>query len=121
MATKPQFEDPSVQRAFEAGLIDNNGIGNPGEFPRVLFKKGSATDHLLAEKPLKIDNRDITTMTVNNLSEQAEALANGWFFTPDLVKTPDQLKDEELASLRAQVAEKNDKPKTLSVAKQEGE
>ena len=108
MASKPQFENPSVQAQFEAGNIGADGIGIPSEYPKMLYKSGEAVGHDLDEKPLAIDNRKgdkaVQTLIVQSADEEAEALADGWFMTPALTLTPEQLKQKEIDDLKAQLA-----------------
>ena len=108
MATKPQFEDPQVLRAFMDGRIDADGVGTTETYPRMMYKaaeKGAQpADHLLSDKPLKIGGADVQTTIINDAEEEAIALADGWFFNPSLTLTPEQANDKELAELREQVA-----------------
>lgn len=126
MATKPQFENEDVQRKLDAGEINPDGTGVPTEYPRMLFKAGKPNGHLLAEKPLKVQGEhEVQTRTVGSAVEEAEALADGWFLNPSLIKTAAQIKaeedaakDAELAKLRAQVAEKPADAKSILSTKE---
>jgi hypothetical protein len=123
MATKPPFEDHQVLQRFAEGKIDANGIGIPSEYPKMLYKRekgAKLTDHALAEKPLKIDGRDdLATLTVNSPDDEANAIADGWFYSPSLTLTAEQEKDREIADLKRQVASNAPEKKTLSLANEE--
>lgn len=113
MQTPPNTADvrEPMQRA---GKIDAYGVGTPAEYPKMLYRKGNLTGHKVNELPILIDNKyDVETRCAENAEDEAEALANGWFLTPDLkprvpsaAELAAKAKDDQIAALKAQLSER---------------
>jgi hypothetical protein len=104
MATQPVFENPQTQALLDAGKIDPNGVGIPQDYPRMVYKEGKAPGHMLADKPLQIDGKDVTFKLVHNADDEAFSIKEGWFLNPSLVLTKEQQADKALTEKDAEIA-----------------
>ncbi len=100
-----------------AGIpADRPGIG--AEYPKMVYRPGVNERHMLLGERLKIAGRfECETALVDNPDDEAEALASGWFTSPDpevqeqeaAKREAELAKDREIADLRAQLAASNER------------
>lgn len=103
--------------ARTAGVpADRPGLG--GEYPKMIYRPGKNDRHCLMSEPLKIAGKfECETAFVDSPEDEAQAMAEGWFLTPDPAeqaaviekRKADTAKDDEIAALRAQLAAKDQK------------
>lgn len=106
---KKELTEGQLAAAKSAGIpADRPGYG--AEYPKAVYREDKAgKDRTLNNSPILVQGKfAVETATVNDEQEEAEALEQGWFLSPDLsaeTKKRDALadKDAEIASLRAQI------------------
>lgn len=106
-----QLTEAQKLMARIAGVpADRPGLGD--EYPKMIYRPGSNPRHMLLGEPLKIAGKfECETALVDTAEEEAEALASGWFLSPDPAeqkKFADKLaaeraKDDEIAELKRQL------------------
>lgn len=109
--------------------VPANRVGLGAEYPKMVFRPGDNPRHQLENKPLKIGNGpeaspdrlspgyDCEIAYVDSAEDEAQALAGGWFLSPDPVeqkraeaqRIADQAKDARIAELEAQLADQPEK------------
>lgn len=105
---KKELTAGQIAQAQIAGVpADRANLG--GEYPKAVYREGEGA--ILNGVPFKINGKLIDTATVDNEEEEAEAISQGWYLTPDLTaeqKRRDEIaeKDAEIEALRAQLGEK---------------
>lgn len=127
---KEELSEGAKLRLSVAGIPANRpGLG--AEYPKMVYKPGSNDRHYHMNQPLLMGNgalnrggdrldpgAEYQTAYVDNSEDEAEALAEGWMLSTDpneqarqaLKAVEERAKDDEIALLRAQLAEKNRKP-----------
>lgn len=106
---KTELTPGQAAAAKFAGIpADRPGLG--GEYPKAVYKgDAEGTDRLLLGSPILVAGEfAVKTATVNDETEELEALEQGWFLSPDLKaevakRTALQEKDDEIAALKAQL------------------
>lgn len=108
---KDELTEGQKKAAKTAGIpSDRPGLG--ADYPKAVYKKDDAdgADRLHLGKPLAVAGKhNVKTATVANAEEEEEALAQGWFLSPDLEAEEKKLsalqeKDAEIARLQEQLA-----------------
>lgn len=103
---KKELTDGQKAAARMAG-IPADRAGLLAEYPKAVYRAGEGAVYL--GEPFKIGGHLIDTATVENAAEEADALEQGWFLTPDLKAEQARRdivaeKDAEIDELRAQLA-----------------
>jgi hypothetical protein len=108
---KKELTEGQKRAAIYAGIpADRPGLG--AEYPKAVYKKDDeqGADRTYLNEPLLVGGKHAVKMaTVENAEEEAEALEQGWFLSPDLEveqKKRDLMaeKDAEIAELREKLA-----------------
>lgn len=104
--------------ARTAGIpADRPGLG--AEYPKMIYRPGKNERHHHVGDPLKIAGKfECETAFVDTAEDEAEALANGWYLSPDPEqqkaadekRKADTAKDDEIARLKAELAAKDKAP-----------
>lgn len=112
-ADKPTRELSAKEK--EMAQIAGIPADRPGllaEYPKAVYREAEneADAPMLYSAPFKINGKLIQAREVADPEEEEEAIALGWYLTPDLEaeqKRRDELKekDEEIARLKAQIEE----------------
>lgn len=103
---KVVLTEKQKEMAQIAGIpADRPGLG--GEYPKAVYRKGVGEQ--LYGEPFKTAGNKLDVATVENAEEEAEALALGWYLSPDLEAEQKRIdamaeKDAEIARLQAQLA-----------------
>lgn len=125
----PVTDLTETQKRFAkiAGVpADRPGLGE--EYPKMVYRPGTNPRHHLLDKPLPIGNGkvageklspgfDCETALVDSADDEAQALADGWFLSPDPAaqaaevekRNAERAKDDEIAALKAQLANQGEK------------
>lgn len=125
----PVTDLTETQKRFAkiAGVpADRPNLG--AEYPKMVYRPGKNPRHHLLDKPLPIGNGKVSgeklapgfeceTALVDSAEDEAEALADGWFLSPDPdvqkveaeKRQAEQAKDDEIAQLKAQLAQQGEK------------
>jgi len=122
-------EGQKLQMKIAGIPADRPGLG--AEYPKMVYKPGTNDRHIHMNQPLKIGNgalnrvgdklepgQEYQTGFVDSPEDEMEALADGWLLSTDpgeqarqaLKAADERAKDDEIALLKAQLAEKNRKP-----------
>lgn len=122
-------EGQKLQAKIAGIPADRPGLG--AEYPKMVYRPGPNERHVHMNQPLKIGNgalnrvgdkleagQEYETAFVDDPDDEAQALADGWLLSTDpgeqaryaLKVAEERAKDDEIALLRAQLAEKNRKP-----------
>ncbi len=96
-----------------AGIpADRPGLNS--EYPKMIYRPGQNPRHVLLNEPLLIAGKfECETALVDSAEDEAEALANGWFLSPDPAEQQKhaakvaeaRAKDDRIAELERQLAE----------------